>query len=56
MGKPLFKATNKLSYIYEVCRLFPEEGVAVSEAESRLSAVREEERFESMMGQFEFSN
>lgn len=56
LGKPLLTANTKMNYIYELCKLFPEESIGEGEQQSRVKPGNEEERFETVVGQYNFSN
>jgi hypothetical protein len=56
LGRPLLTANTKMNYIYEMCKLFPEESIAEGEQQSRVKPGNEEERFEAIIGQYNFSN
>ena len=59
LGKPLLTANTKINYIFELTKLFPEEkleGGEHAELPSRLKQGNEDERFESILGQYNFSN
>ena len=45
LGRPLLTANTKMNYIYELCKLFPEESIAEGEQQSRVKPGNEEERF-----------
>ena len=36
LGRPLLTANTKINYIYEMCKLFPEESIAEGEQQSRV--------------------
>ena len=56
LGRPLLTANTKMNYIYELCKLFPEESIAEGEQQSRVKPGNEEDRFETVIGQYNFSN
>lgn len=58
LGKPLLTANTKINYIYEMCKLFPEERIEQdqNDQQSRIKAPNEVETYESLMSQFNFSN
>lgn len=47
LGKPLLTANTKINYIYEMCKLFPEERIEQdqNDPQSRLKAPNEDETF-----------